>query len=115
MTDTTSAARSSCFRSFGHEDFDPEHVGALSDWKKCPIGGCDLDVITIGVKRRSRIPVCVKHGIRLHTGTFVYWNGIEDEVAARLRNLPVCPELAKKFVEGKTGKIESGRLGYEMS
>lgn len=115
MTDTPFATRSSCFDSFGYEDFDPERVRALSDWKKCPIGGCDLDAITIGVKRRSRIPVCATHGIRLHAGTFVYWNGMENEVAARLRNIQMRPDLAKKFVEGKTGKVESGRLGYEMS
>ena len=85
------------------------------DWKKCPIGGCNLDSITVGVKRRSRIPVCVEHGIRLHAGTFVYWNGVENEVRARLRNIQVRPDLARKFVAGKTGKVESGRLGYEMS
>ncbi len=115
MTILTSAAQSSCSRTFGHKDFDPELVGMGKDWKKCPIGGCTLDEITIGVKRRSRIPVCVEHGIRLHAGTFVYWNGVENEVMARLRNMLVRSDLAKKFVEGKTGKVESGRLGYEMS
>lgn len=102
-------------RSFGYKDFDPELLGTRKDWKKCPIGGCHLDAITIGVKRQSRIPVCVEHGIRLHAGTFVYWNGVANEVAARLRNIQVRPDLARKFVAGKTGKIESGRLGYEMS
>ncbi len=40
---------------------------------------------------------------------------MENEVKARLRNIQVRPDLAKGFVEGKTGKVESGRLGYEMS
>lgn len=115
MTTRTPAAQSSCSRSFGHKDFAPELVGMGKNWKKCPIGGCNLDAITVGVKRRSRIPVCVEHGIRLHAGTFVYWNGVENELRARLRNIQVRPDLAEKFVAGKTGKVESGRLGYEMS
>lgn len=116
MTISASAVQSSCSTSFGHEDF-RENIGPLKNWKKCPIGGCDLGEITIGVKRRSRIPVCMEHGIRLHAGTFVYWNGngAEREVDARLRNFTVRPDLARKFVQGKTGKVESGRLGYEMS
>lgn len=115
MTILTPAAQSSCSKSFGYKDFDPKLIETQKAWEKCPIGGCELDTITIGVKRRSRIPVCVKHGIRLHAGTFVYWNGAENEVRARLRNFQVRPDLAKKFVAGKTGKVESGRLGYEMS
>lgn len=115
MTVLSSAAQSSCEKSFGYTDFDSELVGTGRDWESCPIGGCELDEITVGVKRRSRIPVCVKHGIRLHAGTFVYWNGAEHEEKARLRNIQVRPDLAKQFVAGKTGKVESGRLGYEMS
>jgi hypothetical protein len=115
MTNPAPAAQSFCTKSFGYEDFDPKLLGNQKDWKKCPIGGCHLDVITVGVKRRSRIPVCVEHGIRLHAGTFVYWNGMENEIEARLRNIVVRPDLARKFVAGKTGKVESGRLGYEMS
>jgi len=107
--------QSTCFKSFGHEDFNPELIGSLREWKKCPIGGCDLRDITVGVKRKSDISVCVQHGIRLHAGTFVYWNGTENELEARLRNIQVRPDLARKFVAGKTGKVESGRLGYEMS
>jgi hypothetical protein len=115
MTAPVSAALSSCSTSFGHMDFDPELIGSPREWKKCPISGCDLSEITIGVKRRSHIKVCVEHGIRLHAGTFVYWNGAANEVAAKLRNFSVRPDLAKKFVSGITGKVESGRLGYEMS
>ena len=107
--------QSSCSSSFGHNDFVPELIERQKGWKVCPIGGCHLDEVTIGVKRQSKIPVCVEHGIRLHAGTFVYWNGVDNEVMARLRNIQVRPDLAKQFVAGKTGKVESGRLGYEMS
>jgi hypothetical protein len=44
----------------------------------------------------TRIPVCVEHD---------NWNGVENELGARLRNIQVRPDLAKKFVAGKTGKV----------
>jgi hypothetical protein len=53
--------------------------------------------------------------LRLHTGTFAYWNGASRENEARLRNFIVRPELAEAIALGAGMKVESHRLGYEMS
>lgn len=112
-----SALESDCFDAFGYDDFDPERIRIQRNWSLCPVRGCDekLGQIEIGVKRISKIPVCIKHGLRLHSGTFVYWNGVSNETRARLRNIQFQPEWAVPFLEGRTTKVESARLGYEMS
>jgi hypothetical protein len=58
---------------------------------------------------------CPTHGIRLHSNTFVYWNGEKRKDDARLRNFRILPELARKIALPSGGKAESHRLGYEMS
>jgi hypothetical protein len=60
-------------------------------------------------------PFCPKHGIRLHSNTFVYWNGIDHQDEARLRNFRVRADLAREIALGSGQKAESHRLGYEMS
>lgn len=61
------------------------------------------------------MPWCHEHGIRIHSNTFVYWNGpgLQDE--SRLRNFIVRPDLALKIALPKGMKAESHRLGFEMS
>src|SRR5205807_344831 len=52
---------------------------------------------------------------RLHSNTFVYWNGDGLEGDARLRNFIVEPDLVRAIALRKGMKAESHRLGYEMS
>ncbi|MBX7133938.1 MAG: hypothetical protein K1X67_14795 [Fimbriimonadaceae bacterium] len=61
------------------------------------------------------MPWCPDHGIRLHSGTFVYWNGRGRENEAQLRNFIVRPDLVRELALPKGMKAESHRLGYEMS
>jgi hypothetical protein len=72
--------------------------------------GADLVPVPFG-----KTQWCPEHGLRLHTKTFVYWNGPGREDDARLRNFMVRPELARAIALGKGMKAESHRLGYEMS
>jgi hypothetical protein len=57
-------------------------------------------------------PWCPVHGIRLHSGTFVYWNGGDQRQDSRLRNFIV--EQGSVTAIAAT-KAEAHRLGYEMS
>ena len=61
------------------------------------------------------MPWCPEHGIRLHSNTFVYWNGDGLEDDARLRNFIVEPDLVRAIALRKGMKAEAHRLGYEMS
>src|SRR5439155_27287152 len=60
-------------------------------------------------------PYCPSHGIRLHAGTFVYWNGAKPAQDARLRNFRVQRDLAMEIALESSSKAEKHRLGYEMS
>ena len=105
------ATISDCDRRFGHTDFDPIE---LSDGR-CPVrGACHAPLAAVPF-RKSTLPWCPEHGIRLHSGTFVYWNGPGREDEARLRNFIVRPDLARTLALAKGMKAESHRLGYEMS
>jgi hypothetical protein len=104
-------------RLFGHSDFDFARIPS-KDWKwtGCPVRGCEepLRRETIGKKRKSEVKICLRHGMRLHSGTFVYWDP-DAPKSAPLRNLVVRRDLATRFLDKGSGKAESHRLGYEMS
>jgi hypothetical protein len=106
---------STCFERFGHEDFDPAHI-ASGLREHCPVRGCSASLLpaTYGSKGRT-IPWCPTHGIRLHSNTFVYWNGPSRDVEARLRNFTVRHDLVRRIALTSGMKAESHRLGYEMS
>jgi hypothetical protein len=117
------APTSACFRPFGHADFDPAR---LSDplRLKCTVQGCSATLHNIaygtqqdreGRPQERSMPWCSEHGIRLHSNTFVYWNGDGLEDKARLRNFIVQPELVRAIALPKGMKAEAHRLGYEMS
>ncbi len=112
-----SALKSACLASFGYEDFDPKFTAQRS-WEHCPVIGChaQLERIEIGTKRRSSIPVCFEHGLRLHTETFAYWNGfeVEDLRIAKRRNVQVPPTLEACFWAINKNKVES-RMDHETS
>jgi hypothetical protein len=99
--------------SFGHPDFTIDRVKpGYPDG--CPVIGCSTGLIEISYGKRSVAPFCPTHGIRLHSDTFVYWNGSGDvgRQRARRRNCQIQHHL---FSEVAKGKVESHRLGYEMS
>ncbi len=107
--------KSECLKSFGHEDFDTTLTRG-GRWTRCPLTGCSSK-LQITPYRKSELPYCPVHGIRLHTGTFVYWNGPdpEDNRRARLRNFQIRPDLAETVALKSAGKAETHRLGYELS
>jgi len=117
------AKTSDCLRSFGHTDFDSARLDESAPLK-CPVRGCAATPLNIPFGKRQdsagksierTLPWCPEHGIKLHSGTFVYWNGqgLEDE--ARLRNFVVKRDLAPVIALRQGMKAESHRLGYEMS
>lgn len=108
-----SIGSSDCFQYFGYEDFEFDRV--QPDYPAgCPIAACSTTLVKIPDSRGER-PFCPTHGIRLHSNTFVYWNGNEHRNEARLRNFPIRPDLARKIALESVEKAESHRLGYEMS
>lgn len=107
---------SNCFEHFGFRAFDRKaSVVGVAD--RCPVRDCRTELvdITYGKKRIRSAPYCRTHGLRLHKTTFVYWNGEAQSVEARLRNFDILPELAKKLIAPDSGKVETHRLGHEMS
>ena len=104
---------SSCFEHFG---FDAFALDRLERGRPtvCPIATCTTAPINLRDSRGVR-PFCSVHGLRIHSNTFVYWNGIEKENEARLRNFRIRPELAREIALQSGAKAESHRLGYEMS
>jgi hypothetical protein len=107
------ADASSCLQHFRFEDFDLERLSGRIPLL-CPIRGCSTPLVDIPY-RKAQKPFCPEHGIRLHSGTFVYWNGPERQAQAQLRNFCIRPELASEVALGAATKAESYRLGYEMS
>ena len=114
---------SDCLRRFGHADFDTTRM-EKSLATKCPVQGCAATLVKLpygkqydrkGTYSERTIPWCQEHGIRLHSGTFVYWNGPGREDEARLRNFIVRLDLLRVIALPKGMKAESHRLGYEMS
>lgn len=104
---------SDCFQHFGYEDFETDRV-KLQYPAVCPIRDCSTTLISIPDSRGER-PFCPAHGIRLHSNTFVYWNGVGNQDEARLRNFRIRLDLARDIALGSVEKAESHRLGYEMS
>lgn len=113
MEGRVSADTSHCFKYFGHEDFDLTRVQtAYPDI--CPVKGCETPTTWVTDNRGER-RYCATHGIRLHSNTFVYWNGEGRKNDARLRNFPIRPDIAREVALNSVEKAESHRLGYEMS
>src|SRR5438309_9687989 len=104
---------SDCFERFGFEDFDVEGFDAAKP-SRCPVRGCTPRLVSVPFLKGEK-PYCTSHGIRLHAGTFVYWNGPERAKDAQLRNFPVQRDLAREIALGSSTKAEKHRLGYEMS
>jgi hypothetical protein len=106
---------------FGYPDFDPTRVDAVP-FTACPVRGCSPAPVEVpfGKKldkdgnRRTKL-WCAEHGIRLHSGTFVYWNGVGTQDSSRLRNFIVRQDVVEKVALRSGAKAESHRLGYEMS
>ncbi len=61
------------------------------------------------------MPFCSTHGIRVHSNSFVYWNGTASQKHAKLRNFSIRRELAAEIALDPKGKAETHRLGYETS
>jgi hypothetical protein len=112
-------------RPLGYADFDLARVAAIST-SKCPMRDCSATLVNLaygkqfdrqGEPKARTMPWCPDHGIRLHSGTFVYWNGDDRREDSRLRNFIVEQHLATEIAlkPGPGLKAESHRLGYEMS
>jgi hypothetical protein len=115
-----SEAISSSTRQLGHTDFDLVRVDA-DPVSNCPMRDCSAKLVNLVYGKqcdRDGNPMkktklwCPVHGIRLHSGTFVYWNGDARVEDARLRNFIVKQDLVAEIA---LNKAESHRLGYEMS
>src|SRR4051812_31842942 len=104
---------SSCTEYFGFAEFDPERIGAARP-EVCPLHGCATPLASVPFRAAEK-PYCPTHGIRLHSATFVYWNGADRRDEARLRNFVIRSDLARAIALSSTQKAESHRLGYEMS
>ena len=105
-----SALKSDCFRPLGWKDFNPARLDKKFD--RCPVQGCSATLLRVSDGSK---PWCPEHGIRLHSGTFVYWNGDGLEDKARLRNFMVRSDLVRKIALPPGMKAEAHRLGHEMS
>jgi hypothetical protein len=99
-----------CNAFLGHRDFDV----ARRKQGLCPVLGCESRLADVQFRGRP-MPWCRKHGIRLHSGTFVYYNDEQSADDARLQNFIVRKDLAGAIALAKGMKAESHRLGYEMS
>ena len=107
---------SQCRDSFGHRDFDSDRV-TPGYRDGCPVKACSTSLSRIPFGKRSPALFCPKHGIRLHSDTFVYWNGPDKEArnTAALRNFQVRPDLAVRIALNSKHKAETHRLSFEMS
>jgi hypothetical protein len=110
-----------CDRTFGYPDFDQAQVNGIP-FTACPVQGCSAELVKLPYGKRldkngnpRTKQWCAQHGIRLHSGTFVYWNGPRTENRSRLRNFVVRQDLVEKIALDSGAKAESHRLGYEMS
>src|SRR5258706_9818021 len=101
---------STCRLSFGFAAFDLRRLRAT----QCPVKDCDVVPIEVSAGKAMRL-WCPEHGIRLHSNTFVYWNGPGLNDDSRLRNFIVRKDLVRAIALPKGMKAESHRLGYAMS
>jgi hypothetical protein len=108
---------SSCLDQFGYQDFDLARLDEPTG-THCPVRGCSARLVDLPYGKqqdRDGNLWCPSHGIRLHSGTFVYWNGRGREDESRLRNFIVRPDLVRDIALPKGMKAEAHRLGFEMS
>jgi hypothetical protein len=114
---TNRSQKSDSLRHFGWDDFDPTKLGKKPD--QCPVLGCSVVLLPVPYGDRNKtdrtMPWCPEHGIRIHSDTFVYWNGPGRDEEARLRNFIVRHDLVRAIALPKGMKVEAHRLGYEMS
>lgn len=90
---------------------------------KCPVKNCAVNIHQYKVpfqkfKGKMRyLPFCPEHGIRIHKGGFVYYNGSSsaDLIKATKRNLMFHRDYYVANFLKKGNKMESGRLYYESS
>jgi hypothetical protein len=110
-------------RPFGHVDFDLARVDAIP-LLNCPVRDCSATLANLvygkqydrdGEPKERTMPWCADHDIRLHSGTFVYWNGDDRRDDPRLRNFIVEKNLVTAVALKPGAKAEAHRLGYEMS
>ena len=110
-------------RPLGHADFDLARVDA-NPVSNCPMRDCPATLVNLvygkqhdrdGEPKERTMPWCPEHDIRLHSGTFVYWNGDDRREDSRLRNFIVEQDLVTEIALKPGAKAESHRLGYEMS
>jgi hypothetical protein len=108
---------------FGYADFDLTRVDAIPV-SSCPVRDCSATLGHLphgkqhghnGTPKEQTKLWCPEHGIRLHLGTFVYWNGPDTQKESQLRNVMVERELATEIALEPGAKAETGRLGNEMS
>lgn len=110
-----STGRSDCFDHFGHTNFKSLHVDpAVLRPPVCPVKDCSTKLTWISFGKGEK-PYCPTHGLRLHSNTFVYWNGDDYRNDARLRNFRILQKLARELALNSAEKAETHRLGYEMS
>jgi hypothetical protein len=110
-------------RPLGYADFDLARVDAIPP-SKCPVRDCQATLVKLVYgeqrdrdgkpKERTKL-WCQAHGIRLHSGTFVYWTGNDEREDSRLRNFIVEKKLVTAIAFDSKDKAETHRLGYEMS
>jgi hypothetical protein len=110
-------------RPLGHADFDLARVDAIPP-SNCPVRDCSATLANLvygkqydrdGEPKERMMPWCPEHDIRLHSGTFVYWNGDDRRDDSRLRNFIVQKDLVTAIALKPGAKAEAHRLGYEMS
>jgi len=110
---------SNCTVSFTHNDLQKTRL--LKG--KCPVRDCMVNIHSHKApfqryKGKMRyLPFCPEHGIRIHSQSFVYYNGPLKEhlTTATKRNLPFNSHYYASNFFKKGAKMESGRLCYESS
>ena len=79
--------RSMCNVSFTRNDLARTKLGK----DQCPVKNCTTDVkrYSVPYNKKTKVPFCPEHGIRIHANGFVYYNGpsAEDLELAVRRNL----------------------------
>lgn len=112
-------AASTCTVSFFRNDVQ----GTRLQRGQCPVKGCCVDIKNDQAPYQQYkgkmiyLPFCPEHGIRIHKGGFVYYNGSSRDAraVATRRNLMFNPDYyLANFLE-ESGKVGSGRLCYESS
>jgi hypothetical protein len=105
--------------SLGWKHFDTSRI-CKGYSRGCPVLGCAATLKLIPYRpkgpRPTVLPYCHLHGIRLHTGTFVYFDSErKGPDQARLRNFALHADYVRQHVLDSPDKAETHRLGYEMS